>query len=122
LQTADCLLPTVFRSGRSRSSDQHLGSGAENQLFAALNEDRAGAAAAADGRANGCALPASCNAADDCAKRRTTNAAHGSIFRPAAAFNIAFFVNGLDALGLIHLLELRRHPSRAAIPQPNRIE
>src|SRR5262249_51061659 len=113
---------SVSGSRRRRAANQDFGSRVELQLFSALDVDRSGSDTRAENRANGRAFAAAGNASDDRAERPTADGACGSVLGPAAGFDVAFFVNGLDGLALVDLLDLAGKPATATIAQPDRVE
>src|SRR5262245_31113855 len=100
---------------RGRAADQDFRSRIEDQFFPALDVNRTGAHARAKNRAYGSAFAATRDAADDRAERAATDAAGSSVFRPAAGFDVAFFVDTLDALTLVNLLDLSCEAAGAAV-------
>src|SRR5262249_11820203 len=104
------------------AANQDFGSRVELQLFSALDVDRAGSDTRAENRADGRAFTAAGNASDDRAERPTADAACGGVLSPAAGFDVAFFVDGLDGLALIDLLDLTGEPATATVARPDRVE
>src|SRR5262249_45485451 len=68
------------------------------------------------------AFATTCNAANDRAECRATTRAHGRVFRPAAGFDIALFVNRLHLLAFVEALDLRGEASALAVAQLDAIE
>src|SRR5262249_57089995 len=96
--------------------------GVESHFFPALSVAGAGPDPGAETRADGRAFAAAGNPSDDRAERPTADGACGRVLSPAAGFDVAFFVNGLDGLALVDLLDLTGKPATATIAQPHRAQ
>ena len=88
---------------RARRLDEHLGAVFEYEIFVAFDGDGADAGCAADDGSKKSAFSAACYPAKYCACRGANSAAHLRVVRPAAGFNITFFIDLLDVFRLIHL-------------------
>src|SRR5262249_59722479 len=52
----------------------------------------------------------------------TADGTRGRVLSPAAGFDVAFFVDGLDGLALVDFLYLTGKPATATVAQPDRVE
>src|SRR5262245_58492455 len=112
----------ISGSRRRRAANQDFGPGLEFQLSSALDVYRAGSDGRAENRADGRAFTAAGNPSDDRAERPAADGACGGVLSPAAGFDVAFFVHGLDGLALVDLLDLTGKPATTTVAQSDRIE
>src|SRR5688572_32407242 len=113
---------SVSGSRRRGGANQDFSSRLQNQIFSVLNQDRASADSAAQYRADGRAFTTAGDTADDRAERAAGDAASRGVFGPAAGFDVAFLVNGLDSLALVNSLDLAGESAGAAVARPDRVE
>src|SRR6266498_321972 len=78
--------------------------------------------AGAKDRADGRSFTAAGDPANDRAEHASGDAASRGVLTPAAGFDVAFLVNGLDALALVDLHDLAGESAAATVAQPDRVE